>query len=177
MSSYDLPVGQISHEPVTPVQSAQSRSAPETHREQCEVARHPCWPWSCGEPGLSLHGFQIGSVEAAGMTFRAHTAISGGNAKQPFPPPPLSLQEDGRNRVFSGDASGGDKRRKLSGLKRVRPRSHAPPIGCTVAKTRVQLPRTRTDDRQESRAIQPDFPAASTISPTRPSGRGVRYLD
>ena len=81
-------------------------------------------------PPACLHAT---SLEAAGTTYR----VSGGNI---VPPPPISLQEVGRFRVFCADVSEVSQRPQLLPRERVSPRSRAPSISSQSRPFRVRLP-------------------------------------
>jgi hypothetical protein len=72
-------------------------------------------------------------VEAAGTTYRA----GGGST---VPPPPISLQEPSRFRVFLEDVSEVSERWQLPPRERVSPRSRAPSISSRSRHVRVRLP-------------------------------------
>src|SRR5262245_1453996 len=101
---------------------------------------------------------RVFGVEAAGTTFR----VGGGNI---VPPPPISLHEPSRFRVFLEDISEVAQRRQLPLNERVSPRSRAPSESSKMRYVRVRLPPPPPETHEFSKDLPfPPFPV-SRISP------------
>jgi hypothetical protein len=105
-------------------------------------------------------------VEAAGTTYRA----GGGST---VPPPPISLQEPSRFRVFLEDVSEVSERWQLPPRERVSPRSRAPSISSRSRHVRVRLPppplfsRGASPPRTPLRAHSRDSPPLKSTQASR----------